>query len=227
MKGYSTSPKLQDWSLTSRNNLISYPGHLMLFSTQLTLSQLFGTFKIKRSGVCLPQEQFKEYSRDNHIGARALHDQPTDQVGLLWLPVSPCKGWSRVTDCIFEIHQLWQSGFSRVYSNSCSSCSFEPEIIKIGQSSHKMYSVTANWLKSQTGLYFRTCEDGAGWHLIPYGISPRSEFFYQAYTNWHITWGINLGPDWPPLARGSKFHTITHPPGRFLPSPRLWKNMDL
>ena len=34
-------------------------------------------------------------------------------------------------DCIFEIHQLWQSGRS---------CSFEPEIIKISQSSHKMYS---------------------------------------------------------------------------------------
>ena len=43
-------------------------------------------------------------------------------------------------DCFFEIHQLWQSGFSRVYSNCCFSCSFEPEIIKIGQSSHKMYS---------------------------------------------------------------------------------------
>ena len=43
-------------------------------------------------------------------------------------------------DCIFEIHQLWQSGFSRVYSNCCCSGSFEPEIIKIGQSSHKMYS---------------------------------------------------------------------------------------
>ena len=41
-------------------------------------------------------------------------------------------------DCIFEIHQLWQSGFSRVYSNSCCSSSFECEIIKIGQSSHKM-----------------------------------------------------------------------------------------
>ena len=26
-------------------------------------------------------------------------------------------------NCIFEIHQLWQSGFSRVYSNSCCSCS--------------------------------------------------------------------------------------------------------
>ena len=43
-------------------------------------------------------------------------------------------------DCIFEIHQLWQSGFSRVYSNSCCRCSFEPEITNIGQSYHKMYS---------------------------------------------------------------------------------------
>ena len=43
-------------------------------------------------------------------------------------------------DCIFEIHQLWQSGFSRVYSNCCCSCWFEPEIMKIGQSSHKIYS---------------------------------------------------------------------------------------
>ena len=42
--------------------------------------------------------------------------------------------------CIFEIHQLWQSGFSRVYSNSCCSCSFEAEIIKIGLSSYKVYS---------------------------------------------------------------------------------------
>ena len=47
---------------------------------------------------------------------------------------------SSLPDCIFEIHQLWQSGFSRVYSNCCCNCSFEAEIIKIGQSSHKMYS---------------------------------------------------------------------------------------
>ena len=47
---------------------------------------------------------------------------------------------SKWPHCIFEIQQLWQSGFSRVYSNSCCSCSFEAEIIKIGQSSHKMYS---------------------------------------------------------------------------------------
>ena len=50
-----------------------------------------------------------------------------------------CKVFSR-PGCIFEIHQLWQSGFSRVYSISCCSSSLEPEIIKIGQSSHKMYS---------------------------------------------------------------------------------------
>ena len=46
---------------------------------------------------------------------------------------------SKVSDCIFEIHQLWQSDFNRMYSNCCCSYSFEPETIKIGQSSHKMY----------------------------------------------------------------------------------------
>ena len=43
-------------------------------------------------------------------------------------------------DWIFEIHQQWHSGFSRVYSSCCCSCLFESEIIKIGQSSHNMYS---------------------------------------------------------------------------------------
>ena len=47
---------------------------------------------------------------------------------------------SKVSDWIFEIHHLWQSGFSRVYSNCFCSCSFEPEIIRISQSSHKMDS---------------------------------------------------------------------------------------
>ena len=37
---------------------------------------------------------------------------------------------SKVSDCNFEIHQLWQSSFSRVYSNSWCSCSLEPEMIK-------------------------------------------------------------------------------------------------
>ena len=58
---------------------------------------------------------------------------------------------SKVSDCIFEIHQLWQSGFSRVYSNSCCSCSFKPELVNIGQSSHKMYSnIILNFQESAT-----------------------------------------------------------------------------
>ena len=60
-------------------------------------------------------------------------------------------------DCIFEIHQLWQSGFSSVYSNSCCSCCFEPEIIKIGQSFHKMYNNNIlNFQKSTTILHAGT-----------------------------------------------------------------------
>ena len=45
-----------------------------------------------------------------------------------------------LTSSISEIHQLWQSSFSRVYSSCSCSCSFEPEIIKISQLSHNMYS---------------------------------------------------------------------------------------
>ena len=68
---------------------------------------------------------------------------------------------SKVSDCIFEIHQLWQSGFSRVYSNSCCSCSFGAEIIKLGQSSHKMYSNNiVNFQESTTIL--NTCTKKPG-----------------------------------------------------------------
>ena len=49
-------------------------------------------------------------------------------------------------DCIFEIHQLWRSGFSRVYSNSYCSSSFEPEMIKIGHSSLKIYRCIPYWI---------------------------------------------------------------------------------
>ena len=64
-------------------------------------------------------------------------------------------------DCIFEIHQLWQSGFSRVYSNCCCSCLFEAEIIKTGQSSHKMYSNNVvNFQESTTILNASTNKSG-------------------------------------------------------------------
>ena len=58
---------------------------------------------------------------------------------------------SSCPDCIFEIHQLWQSGFCWVYSNYCSSSSFGVEILKIGQSSHTTYSNNIlNFQKSTT-----------------------------------------------------------------------------
>ena len=68
---------------------------------------------------------------------------------------------SKMSDCIFEIHRLWQSGLSRVYSNSCCSCSFKSEVIKIGQSSHKMYSNnTLNFQVSTTNLNACTKKSG-------------------------------------------------------------------
>ena len=64
-------------------------------------------------------------------------------------------------DCIFEIHQLWQSGFSRVYSNCCCNCSFEAEIIKIGQLSYKTYSNNiVNFQESMTILNAYTKKSG-------------------------------------------------------------------
>ena len=68
---------------------------------------------------------------------------------------------SKVSDCIFEIHQLRQSGFCRVYSNSCCSCSFELAIINIGQSSHNMYSNNIlNFQESTTILNAHTKKSG-------------------------------------------------------------------
>ena len=64
-------------------------------------------------------------------------------------------------DCSFEIHQLRQSCFCRVYSNSCCGCLFEPEIRKIGQSSHKMYiNDIRNFQKSTT--IFNSCTKKSG-----------------------------------------------------------------
>ena len=67
-------------------------------------------------------------------------------------------------DCIFEIHQLRQSGFSRLYSSCCCSCLFEPEIIKIGLSSHKMYN--NNILNFQESSTISNVCTKKGWKLI-------------------------------------------------------------
>ena len=64
---------------------------------------------------------------------------------------------SKVSDCIFEIRQLWQSRFSRVYSSSYCRCSFEPEIIKI---SHLISCITYWIFKSLRQLNACTKKSG-------------------------------------------------------------------
>ena len=86
------------------------------------------------------------------------------------------------SDWIFEIHQLWQSGFSREYSNSCCSCSFEPEIIKIGQSPHKMYSNNiVNFQESTTILNACTKKSG---NLLK---APRTIIIFQITSKFRVT----------------------------------------
>ena len=51
-----------------------------------------------------------------------------------------------------------------MYSNSCCSCSFEPEIIKNGQSSQKMYS--NNILNFQESTKILNACIKKGWKLI-------------------------------------------------------------
>ena len=92
---------------------------------------------------------------------------------------------SKVSDCIFEIHQLWQSGFSRVYSNCCCSCSFEAEIIKLGQSSHKMYS--NNILNFRVFTRILNAHTKKVWKLIVYiyiVIHRQTVSFYQNSSVW-------------------------------------------
>ena len=71
---------------------------------------------------------------------------------------------SKVLDRIFEIHQVWKSGFSRVYSIWCCSCSFEHEIVNIGQSSQTMYS--NNMLNYQESMTILNALNKKIWKLI-------------------------------------------------------------
>ena len=80
---------------------------------------------------------------------------------------------SKVSDILLEIHQLWQSGFSRVYSNYCCSCPFEAEIIKIGQSSHNIYS--NNIVNSQESMTILNPHTKNVWKII---ICPSCVYIY-------------------------------------------------
>ena len=88
----------------------------------------------------------------------------------------------RATYIVLQIHQLWQLGFSKVYSDSCCSCSFEPEIIKIDQSSHTMYSNNiVNFQGSTTIL--NACTKKV-WQLVECTTYNENNFFFLASSVW-------------------------------------------
>ena len=71
----------------------------------------------------------------------------------------------------------------------------------------------------KTGLYFRTCEDGTGWHLIPCKISPRSEFFLRHIRTGILCGGLIYGQTDSRWQGVPNFTLYTHPPRplNFLP----------
>ena len=106
-------------------------------------------------------------------------------------------------DWIFEIYQLWQSGFSWVYSICCCSCWFEAEIIKIDQSSHKMYSNNiVNFQESTTTL---NAHRKKAWKLIEcttyivasnFGSPSLLSIFLKSIKNYFITAAPSNSRSW-------------------------------
>ena len=69
-----------------------------------------------------------------------------------------------------------------MYSNFCCSCSFKPEIIKIGQSSHKMYSNNILHFQESTTI-LNACTQKSG-NLLkePHMQEQKSVFFLGTRT---------------------------------------------
>ena len=116
---------------------------------------------------------------------------------------------SKVLDCIFEIHQRWQSGFSMVYSNFYCSCSFWSEIIKIGQSSYKMYS--NNILKFQESKTILNPCTKKVWKLIEYTTYTNSEQYRVCiYGKKYRTFVLNFALVHTHTHKNTHTHTYTN-----------------
>ena len=105
--------------------------------------------------------------------ARFMQDGPRAVWTISYVSVAFCSSLkqnfviyrsSKASDSIFEIHQLWQSGFGMVYSNSCCSYWFKPEIMKNNQSASKMYS--NNILNFQESTTILNAHTKKVWKLI-------------------------------------------------------------
>ena len=189
------------WPLSATESLPELPSNLNIVTLTLTLWPI-------NSGVLtfLPLPHLSSSLADSLPSLNLLYNSKTDarimQDGrkLVWsIPyVSVASFFPSVKqnfiayrssnvstrpECIFEIHQLWQSGFTRVYSDCCCSCSFEPEIIKIGQPSHKMYrNNILNFQESTTILNACALKKKSG-NLLK---APRNSFFLSYLLLWWI-----------------------------------------
>ena len=79
--------------------------------------------------------------------------------------------------------------FTRVYSNSCCICSFEPEILKMCPSTHKMYSNDIQNFQVYTTI-FNACTKKSGNLLNAPRIQNNIECYMlysiKLYPSWHI-----------------------------------------
>ena len=122
---------------------------------------------------------------------------------------------SKVSDCIFEIHQQWQSGFSRVYFNCYCSCSFDPEIIKICQSSHKIYS--NNILNFQGSTIILNAYTKKVWKLIeaPFVVTTKWVWTTFVQFNPHViliaqnSFPLSLSQWFIDRGRSSRLHLVS------------------
>ena len=111
---------------------LPYSSHILIILHRLPA---FLEFLMPLKNWCSIRERWSKSSLKHSIGFCGIFSK----FKIEFIEYRSSKVSSR-PDYIFQIHNLWQSGFSMVYSNCCCSCSFEPEIIKIGRSSYKIDS---------------------------------------------------------------------------------------
>ena len=84
-----------------------------------------------------------------------------------------------------------------MYSNCCCSCSFEPEIIKIGQSSHKIYSINI-LIFEESLIILNACTKSLETYWIHHVCVCFQLFSFIWESFWHevllmgIKWDFNL-----------------------------------
>ncbi len=81
-----------------------------------TASETYGMLQTAFGASCMNRESVFEWHKRFKEGRESVTFFPSVKQNFI------VYRSSKVSDCIFENHPLWQSGFSRVYINCCCSC---------------------------------------------------------------------------------------------------------